>query len=272
MVTIQVKNIEGKTILPVAGSDYAAGYDIVAVDDPIIVGEEVVKEGEFFPFYRRIDYIEYHTALHISPQSPTEYVHHDPDFFHTLLHPRSSVRKYNLVLANSIGLVDNDYRGEIICCFKYIWQPEDFLWGMENTGETIEQDGMVGKKMRKTILGQINRERIYKKGDKIAQLVAEKTNPMSFLLVNELDATERGAGGFGSTDRPKITETVIAVRKQESIPQPEVASINVAPTNVAPPEPKGSFGDIVERYQKAGGIPIKKKYSDEVKEREQRKS
>lgn len=272
MVTIQVKNIEGKTIIPVAGSELAAGYDIVAIDDPIIVGEEVVKDGEFFPYYKRIDYIEYHTALHISPQVPSEYVHHNPDFYHTLLHPRSSVRKYNLVLANSIGLVDNDYRGEIICCFKYIWQPEDFLMETEFVPTFDGGDQSIGTSHPTgRLLGKLNREKIYKKGDKIAQLVAEKTNPMSFLLVSELDATERGAGGFGSTDKPKIEETVIAVRKQPEIPQIEVASISTAPANVTPPDPKGSFGDIVDLYQKAGGIPIKRKYSDEVKEREQRK-
>lgn len=256
MVTIQVKNIEGKTTLPVAGSALAAGYDIVAIDDPIIVGDSVTIEGEFFPYYRRIDYIEYHTALFISPQESTQFTHHNRDIYHTLLHPRSSVRKYNMVLANSIGLVDNDYRGEIICCFKYIWQPEDFI--MEQRKVDISPGGTsftwepTGK-----LLGQVNREKIYKKGDKIAQLVAEKTNPISFHLVSELDATDRGVGGFGSTDAPKKVEVRETVVKEP---------LSVATPHA--PEAKTVFGDIAERYAKLGGVPIKKRYSDEVKERE----
>ncbi len=108
------------------------------------------------------------------------------------------------------------------------------------------------------LIGQLNREKIYKKGDKIAQLVAEKTNPVSFHLVSELDATDRGVGGFGSTDAPKqkveVKETVVKEPLPVSTPQS--------------PEAKAVFGDIAERYMKLGGVPIKKRYSDEVKQRE----
>ena len=235
MVTIQVKNIEGKTDLPIAGSEVAAGYDIIAVDDPIIVGDSVTKAGEAYPFYNRIDYIEYHTALYISPQSSNQVSTHGRDAYHTLLHPRSSIRKYNLVLANSIGLIDNDYRGEIIMCYKYLWQPEDFI---------MEYDNREGTKSEPTgkFLGVLNRQLIYKKGDRIGQLVAELTNPIKFILVNELDATARGEGGFGSTDSKPATPPVMGINKN---------------------------GTLTELYQKAGGIPIKKRYADEIRERNQ---
>ena len=236
MVTIQVKNIEGKTVLPVVGSEVAAGYDIVAVDDPIIVGESITKAGEAYPFYQRIDYIEYHTALYISPQKSNFFTEENRNSYHTLLHPRSSVRKYNLLLANSIGLIDNDYRGEIIMCYKYIWQPEDFIMDYDNW-EGIKSE-LNGK-----FLGILNREKIYKKGDKIGQLVAELTSPMKFVLVNELDTTTRGEGGFGSTDsKPVATPPVVGVNKG---------------------------GTLTDLYQKTGGIPLKKKYTDEIRERTQ---
>jgi dUTP pyrophosphatase len=257
MVTIQVKNIEGLNVIPIEGSKVAAGYDIIAVKDPIIVGETITKEGEFFPFYSRIDYIEYHTELYISPQSPVSSVTYTTkDKYHTLLHPRSSVRKYNLVLANSIGLIDNDYRGEIIFCFKYIWQPEDYILEYQKiiTNENGESSEPTGR-----ILGKLNRDKIYKSGDKIGQLVAELTNPIEFKLVTELDATERGEGGFGSTDKPKITI------KEEII---EIKSPMIKTINEHIEETKSSYGTIVDQYQKVGGVSVKKKYSEEIKERD----
>lgn len=238
MITIQVKNIEGKTILPVAGSELAAGYDIVAIDDPIIVGDVVTTEDEVFTFftsqpdptllpicYRSIDYLEYHTGLYVSPQ----------ENYHLLIHPRSSIRKYQLTLANGIGLIDNDYRGEIIVCFKYNWQPCDFVQEYKQ-GPIVESSK---NRLYPTgrLIGMINYNKIYRKGDKIAQLVAESTTKVQFKLVTELSETLRGEGGFGSSD--------IATKNQST-----------------------SNGLIADRYNKENADGIKKKkYSDELKER-----
>ena len=278
MNTIQVKNVDGVT-LPTRGSELSTGYDIIAVDDPVIVGESITKEGEFFPYYKRVDYIEYHTKLFISPQlSKEEYTYHNINHLYTLLYPRSSIRKYNLVLANSIGLIDNDYRGELILCFKYIWQPEDFI---------IEFDHIPSGPAK--LMGKLNREKIYKKGDKIGQLVAEKTNPIQFILVSELDATARGEGGFGSTDTSKLSASYAAeVTTNPSIIKIEgtfsKSNLKNTPGRMYPQEvtnkeieaaeksryedAKVVTGHIIDRYQKAGGIPIRKKYSDEIKERD----
>jgi dUTPase len=267
MITIQVKNIEGKTKLPVRGSAVAAGYDIVAVDDPIIVGEignEKEVNGQLVKFYRNIDYIEYHTALHISPL---------PKFgtdlrYHTLIHPRSSIRKYNLVLANSIGLIDTDYTGEILCCFKYMWQPDDMVLETEKVatsdGGTDYSWEMTGK-----MLGKINYSKIYKKGDTIAQLVSELTEPASFELVSELIPTVRGSGGFGSTTR--ITEQVTTKAEVKM-------ADNSVPSGLYPKSPdekdikkyeaRPGGSTLSELYQKAGGVPTKKKYIDEIRERD----
>ena len=169
---IYVKKIEGLT-LPKRSSDLAAGYDIVSTSDPKIVGVKLDENT-----WESVDYIEYETNLYIAPEAMT---------FHTLIHPRSSVSKYNLVLANSIGLVDNDYRGMVICRFKYIWQPIDFSFTSDER-----------------VVGSVNESKIYKKGDTIAQLVFEPTVMVDFELVDDLTKTKRGEGGFGSTDKPKI--------------------------------------------------------------------
>lgn len=245
MITIQVKNIEGKTSLPVPGSKVAAGYDIIALADPTIVGTQLPPSYNEPNWWKSIDYIEYKTGLFISPQ-PDNYGNN----YHTNIFPRSSVRKYNLVLANSIGLVDNDYRGELLVCFKYIWQPEDFIWGevRDNTkGDQAPKEPMM--------LGKINEAKIYKKGDKIAQLVTDVTNPTQYVLVSELNQTVRGTGGFGSTDKQPNSESI-----------PEVKTGLGMPKNYT----EGVFG-LAEAYQKVGGVPVKKRYIDELKEREREK-
>lgn len=239
MVTIHVLNIEGKGTLPIHGDgkteSLAAGYDIVAMDDPTVVGEVgkelTLEDGTKVPLYKNISYLEYHTALKISPQIDVEGV------YHTNLFPRSSIRKYNLVLANSVGVIDNDYRGEILVSFKYVFMPEDFVIEFENIVKT--EGEYVGTTHSKPLglLAGINWTKVYRKGDKIAQLVAEKTNPVNYVFVSELTATARGDGGHGSTG-------------QQVTSQPEIA------------------GGLADLYSKAGGVPVKKRYIDQVRERE----
>lgn len=162
-----IKNVDGINV-PSRANSSDAGYDVIATSDPKIVGD--VYNG---PSYKRIDYIEYETNLYIAPDGN----------FHTDLRPRSSISKYNLVLANSIGLIDRGYRNMILARFKYIWNPEDY----QILGDLI--------------LGTPNLDKIYKKGDKICQLVAMETHDIEFVNANELDGNDRG-GGFGSTDKP----------------------------------------------------------------------
>lgn len=211
---IYIKKIDGVDI-PKKGSPTSAGYDIISTSEPKIVG---IQDGEG---WRSIDYIQYETNLFIAPSAST---------FHTLIHPRSSVSKYNLVLANSIGLVDNDYRGMVICRFKYIWQPEDMWWGSEpNEGQS-----------KKTIIAKVNENKIYKKGDAIAQLVFEETINADWEIVDDLNHTQRGTGGFGSTD----SKVIVPKSDAKRIP-------------------------LEDLYNQSGGIPIKGKYTEEIKNREQ---
>lgn len=241
MVTIHVLNIEGKGTLPIHGDgkteSFAAGYDIIAVDDPTIVGDVgrtlKLEDGTEVPLYKNISYLEYHTALKVQPlwNQYGEYHHID-------MHPRSSVRKYNLVLANSIGLIDNDYRGEILVSFKYICQPEDFVVEYE---EVVDSEGKILYIRPTGILGGINWTKVYRKGDRIAQLVAEKTNPVNYTFVSELTATARGEGGHGSTGQQAQDQT----QSQQD-----------------------SAGGLASLYNKTGGVPVRKRYIDQVKERE----
>lgn len=161
MKTLKVSSVEN-ILRPHYEGD--AGYDLIASSDPVIVGE---KQLDYY--YSSIDYIEYDTGLIIEPE---------PNY-HSLIFPRSSVSKTNLVLANSVGLIDNGYRGTLKLRFKYIAQPSDYIIG--HGGLLIEVSN------------------IYKKGDKIGQLVFANTISPNMEISEKFSETNRSEGGFGSS-------------------------------------------------------------------------
>lgn len=104
------------------------------------------------------DYIEYGTGLAIEI----------PYGFAAFIFPRSSISNYSLILANSVGVVDSGYRGELKIRFKKIG----------------------------------DKDKIYNLGDKVAQLVLMPIAiATSIEVVEELAPTNRGIGGFGHTGK-----------------------------------------------------------------------
>ena len=146
MNKIKIKRLMPEGVIPKKANIEDAGYDIVAIDDGTINDEGT--------------YIQYKTGIAIEP----------PYGYHTELFPRSSISKYDMVLANSIGLIDFGYRNELLCRFKIV---------------------LPKLKDRNPIL--------YKKGDKICQLVIRKTISMEMEEVSELGSSERNMNGFGSS-------------------------------------------------------------------------
>lgn len=90
------------------------------------------------------------------------------------LYPRSSISKTPLILANSVGIIDAGYRGNIKAAVKYI-----------PSYDNIKSDE-----------GSIY---IIKKGTRLFQLCSPDLKELKFKLVNTLSETSRGEGGFGST-------------------------------------------------------------------------
>ena len=91
-----------------------------------------------------------------------------PDGFEAQIRPRSGLAiKSGITVLNSPGTIDADYRGEI----KVI------LINLSNDDFTI------------------------KSGDRICQMVIAKHEKVDFVEVEEINETERGAGGFGHTGK-----------------------------------------------------------------------
>lgn len=91
-----------------------------------------------------------------------------PEGYVGLLYARSGLAtKFGIALPNSVGVIDSDYRGEVICALTN-FSDSDF---------------------------------VIKQGERIAQLVITPVAKCTLVQTEELCNTDRGDGGFGSTGR-----------------------------------------------------------------------
>jgi len=146
---LQVKKLREDAILPTRGSDKASGLDLYAVEDiKIYPGETVlVKTGIAFGI---------------------------PEGYEIQVRPRSGLSlKTLLIVKNSPGTVDQDYKGECAVIMHLLVHQE--IFGFGNVPYQI------------------------KRGDRVAQAVLCPVVLPELEEVTELDQTNRGSGGFGST-------------------------------------------------------------------------
>jgi dUTP pyrophosphatase len=140
---VRFKKLVPGAVIPSYAKKGDAGMDLTAIDGRVTD-----------------DFHEYKTGLAVEI----------PEGFVGLIFPRSSISKYDLALANSVGVIDSGYRGEILCRFKLI---NDM--GIYPT--------------------------IYKFGEKIAQLIIMPIPEIEPEEVDELSDSDRGEGGFGHTGK-----------------------------------------------------------------------
>ena len=142
---IKVKKITETAVLPTRGSTVAAGYDLYA---------DLRENVEI--------------AAHETKMIGTGLAMEIPEGYFGAVFARSGLAaKESLRPANCVGVVDPDYRGQIMIA-------------LHNDGETV-----------RTVVP----------GERIAQLVLMPFLAVGFTEVNELDSTIRGNGGFGSTGK-----------------------------------------------------------------------
>lgn len=143
---VKIKKLNDFATIPTYATDGRAGMDITAIS------KTYDDDGN----------IVYGTGLAF--EIPQGYV--------GLLFPRSSNAKKDLILSNSVGVIDSDYRGEVSFKFKpsYCFNKEDM-------------------------------DVIYNVGDKVGQMIIVPYPHIEWEEVKELSETKRGKNGYGSTGK-----------------------------------------------------------------------
>lgn len=142
--TVSFTKTDPNAVTPTMGTPYSTGFDLTAIS-----------------VFKRIDdrTVLYNTNIRVKP----------PPGYYTEILPRSSISKSGYMLANSVGVIDEDYRG-------------DLLIALTKVNEKVPDLQLPVK---------------------ICQLVLRKREQFAMVEVDTLNSTERGAGGFGSTDEAK---------------------------------------------------------------------
>jgi dUTP pyrophosphatase len=143
MTSINIKKLDPNAKIPSFGSEFAAGFDLYACNTDNIT----IPAGET---------VLIHTGL--AMEIPVGYG--------GFVYARSGLAtKKGLAPANKVGVIDADYRGEIMVA-------------LHNQSKEDQQIAA---------------------GERIAQMVIAPFLKVEFNLVEELQETQRGSGGFGST-------------------------------------------------------------------------
>lgn len=178
MIPVKVKKLHPGAVIPNYARELDAGFDLVAVEDTLIAPGESAK---------------IRTGLAIAL----------PPGYELQVRPRSGVSdKTKLRISNSPGTVDAGYRGEVCVLIDNTHRPYYAVVG-DSRGwmHLSEQDGTTFGIDGKEIEGTDNLHGTYliRKGDRIAQGILAAVPIAQFEVVDELDETERGDGGFGSS-------------------------------------------------------------------------
>lgn len=139
---LKIKKLNDNAVMPTYGSDCAAGADLYSCEGEITFNPDETKLV--------------HTGL--AMEIPNGYV--------GLIYARSGIAtKRGLAPANKVGVIDSDYRGEIMVA-------------LHNHSASVQKIDA---------------------GERIAQIVITPYLAVNYIEASDLDDTKRGVGGFGST-------------------------------------------------------------------------
>ena len=163
-IEVKIKRLSDTAIVPTYGSEKAAGLDLYA---DIGYDEEYIEESK-----GKIESYRLRKTLEIPPHTNKMigcgFAFQPPEGYAGYIYARSGLAtKQHLRPGNCVGVADEDYRGE-------------YIVPLFNDGDEAQ---------------------IIHHGDRIAQLIFMPYEQALLTEVDELDETDRGSGGFGSTGK-----------------------------------------------------------------------
>lgn len=166
MLNVKIKKLTQDAVVPKYATKDSACFDLVASEDVVITPGATVAV-------------------------PTGLAVEVPQGYRMTIYPRSGISlKTPLRMANSVGVVDADYRGEVRVLLHNTAERTAYV-----TADAITLDMQYASLDQQVPIGTF----LIRKGDRIAQAAIEKIEQCEFQVVDELSDTERGQGGFGST-------------------------------------------------------------------------
>ena len=142
MKTLKIKKMQNDLEMPKVGTVGAAGIDFYQPDSTVVGAHQTV-----------------YVSLGVAVEIPKGYM--------LMLAPRSSMSKTPLIMPNSVGIIDSDYRGEIKAILH------------NNSDDTY----------------------LIRRNDRLVQGILVPIESVKIESVEVLSETERGNGGIGSTGR-----------------------------------------------------------------------
>lgn len=140
-IPLKIKKLNNKAIIPKVATEGSACFDLSCCEDVTVINGHLVKAR---------------TGLSVEI----------PRGYHMEVTPRSGLASRGIIIPNSPGIIDSDYRGEVIV----------LLYGLF-----------------------VDKIVMFSRGARIAQAKIVKDVDVEIKVVGKLSDTERGAGGFGST-------------------------------------------------------------------------
>ncbi len=166
---VKITLIDEKAVMPSRAHDTDSGWDLT------LIGIHKIKNDTVF----------FKTGLQVQP----------PKGFYFEVFPRSSISELPLMLANSAGIIDEGYRGEIIVPIRILHPAIG-----SGVAENIQYPGGLLKLFdSKPISISEAAKQILAKKPKIAQMILRKRYDFEIQDVSQVDQTDRADGGFGST-------------------------------------------------------------------------
>lgn len=176
-VSIRIKRMHPDAVIPQYAHSGDSGFDLVATQDVIVEPGETVKV-------------------------PTGLAFEIPVGYEMQIRPRSGITS-KTKLRVQLGTVDAGYRGEVSVIVDNTINPvyegipgttaiqvmrSEYVYTLDASGPIrIDQKWLIGAYL-------------IRRGDRIAQAIIAPVGQASFTVVDDLTDTDRGTGGFGSTE------------------------------------------------------------------------